>query len=227
MVDAIVEEAHKVAPAGVGAEPIDVRLLLAQGRRLSGTVSGVTGDVLLSTTYSRVGPKHRLAAWVRLLALVAAHPERDLTAATVGRAGRDDVRVAIARVPGADAAARQTWASAALGRIIDLRDRGLREPLPLFTETSAAWAEAARWGRDPTEDAAKQWKSAYQFDREDRDLSHLLVLGGELTFTELTELPPAADESGPGWDEDEHSRVGRLAVRLWADLLEAEQTSAR
>jgi exodeoxyribonuclease V gamma subunit len=37
-------------------------------------VPGVVGDVLRTVIYSRVGPKHRLAAWVRLLALTAAHP---------------------------------------------------------------------------------------------------------------------------------------------------------
>ncbi len=64
-----------------------MRVELDDGRRLSGTVSGVSGDVLLSTTYSRVAAKHRLAAWVRLLALAASRPEREFSAVTVGRGG--------------------------------------------------------------------------------------------------------------------------------------------
>ena len=40
------------------------------------TVAGLRGDLLLATTYSRVAAKHRLAAWVRLLALTATRPDR-------------------------------------------------------------------------------------------------------------------------------------------------------
>ena len=138
-----------------------MRLLLDGGRRLLGTVSGVSGDVLLTTTYSRIAPKHRIAAWVRLLAVIAAHPERELSAVTVGRAGREDVRVAVARVPGEAGEARRVWATETLGAIIDLRDRGMREPLPLFCETSAAYAEAARGGRDPVPEAEQRWKSEF------------------------------------------------------------------
>ena len=43
-----------------------VRVTLAGARALTGTVPGVSGDVLRAASYSRVGPRHRLAAWVRL-----------------------------------------------------------------------------------------------------------------------------------------------------------------
>ena len=72
------------AQAGDGAgASLDVRVVLDDGRLLSGTVPGVVGDTLRAVSYARVGPRHRLQAWVRLLALTAAHPER-----TVRRAHR-------------------------------------------------------------------------------------------------------------------------------------------
>ena len=78
------------------------------GRLLSGTVTGVRGDVLLATTFSRVSAKHRIAAWVRLLALTAAEPERPFAAATVGRGQRrDDVRTAWIEPLGEDAGERR------------------------------------------------------------------------------------------------------------------------
>ena len=50
-------------------------------RRLSGTVASVGGGVLRAVAFSRVGPRHRLAAWVRLLALSAAQPRARLRGA--------------------------------------------------------------------------------------------------------------------------------------------------
>ena len=55
---------------------MEVNALIGDGRFLRGTAPGVRGDVLGRVTYSRVSPRHRLAAWVRLLALTASHPQR-------------------------------------------------------------------------------------------------------------------------------------------------------
>jgi exodeoxyribonuclease V gamma subunit len=228
LVEAIAAEAATVAATGPAADPLDVRVELRDGRRLSGTVSGVSGDVLLSATYSRVAAKHRLAAWVRLLSLAASRPEREFSAATVGRGqGRDEVRVS--RVPALAASTdeRAAVAGIQLETVIDLYDRGLREPLPLFTATSAAYAAAAAAGQDPVAAAEREWRTEWRFDREDREPEHQYVLGGVRTFTELNELSPRPDESGEGWAEDDRSRVGRLARRLWAGLLDREQVSAR
>jgi exodeoxyribonuclease V gamma subunit len=228
LVETIASEAASVATISPAADPIDVRVELAGGRRLSGTVSGISGDVLLSATYSRVAAKHRLAAWVRLLALAASQPEREFIAATVGRAGgRDDVRVARVGPLATTPADREALARAQLEALIDLRDRGLREPLPLFCATSAAYAAAAASGQDPVPAAEREWRTEWQFDREDREAEHQYVLGGVRTLGELLEIPPRPDEAGDGWAEEERSRVGRLARRLWAGLLDLEQVIAR
>ncbi|HEY2258536.1 MAG TPA: exodeoxyribonuclease V subunit gamma [Solirubrobacteraceae bacterium] len=228
VVDAIVAEAAALTSGRPASDPADVRVALENGRALSGTVSGLHGDVLLATTYSRVSARHRLAAWVRLLALTAADPEREFSAATVGRAGGgDDVRVAAIAALADDGAGRRAAALEHLAAVIELYDRGLREPLPLFVNTSAAYAAAAWEGQDPVRAAEREWLTDWTFDREDRDLEHQLVLGGVRTLGELLAIAPGPDEAGPGWDVADTSRLGRLARRLWNPLLEREDRWAR
>jgi len=228
MARAIAEQAELLVGDGRVGDPLDARIALPDGRLLNGTVSGISGDVLLTTTYSRIAPKHRLSAWVRLLAVAATHPERELSAATIGRAGRgDDVRVAVVPALSDDADGRAAIAAAQLTALIDLYDRGMREPLPIFCATSAAYAAAAASGLDPVEAAEQEFKSGWRFEREDAEPEHQLVLGGVVTIADLLVQAPRPDEAGDGWAQTETSRLGRLARRLWDGLLVREEVSAR
>jgi exodeoxyribonuclease V gamma subunit len=195
---------------------------------LSGTVTGVRGDLLLTTTFSRVSAKHRIAAWVRLLALTATWPERPFAAATVGRGqSRGDVRTAWVAPLGSDAAARAAVARAELAVVLDLYDRGMREPLPMFCLTSAAYAEATRQGLDGHAAAVKAWETEWNFDKEDREPEHQMAFGSVLALSEVLDIAPGDGEAGEGWLEAEDSRFGRLARRLWEGLLAREEVRAR
>ncbi|MGI8803144.1 MAG: exodeoxyribonuclease V subunit gamma [Solirubrobacteraceae bacterium] len=203
IVEGIVKAAEGLV-AGSEPESLDVRVALPNGSSLTGTIPGVNGDVLRTVTYSRVAAKHRLTAWVRLLALTASHPERSFTAVTVGRhAGH--ARLAIARIRPLDPdAAREHLAG-----LLDLYDRGMREPLPLYCATSAAYAEAAATGAEPIPAARKAWTSEWNFAREDAELEHQLVLGGVRRFDELD------------------PRLAAVAGQLWDGLLRFEELSVR
>ncbi|HEX4690638.1 MAG TPA: exodeoxyribonuclease V subunit gamma [Solirubrobacteraceae bacterium] len=209
---------------------LDVKLTLRDGRVLSGTVPGLVGDVLRTVVYSRVSARHRIAAWVRLLALTAAHPERPFEALTVGRApSGSDALVTVARIPllDADPAARRELALDHLEVLADLRDRGLREPPPLACLASAAYARAARGGRDPLAAAKREWESAWSFPREDAEPEHVLAFDGVRTIEELLDAPARADEQGAFWDPAEPRRFGRWARRLWDGLLGVEEVQER
>ncbi|XAY07781.1 RecBCD enzyme subunit RecC [Paraconexibacter sp. AEG42_29] len=215
---------------------LDVRVPLDGGRRLSGTVAGLRGDTLQLVTSSRLGPKHRLAAWVRLLALTAARPQRPFTAVTIGRArfGAGSGRqVSIACIPplGGDAQTRQAVAQRHLADLLALVDRGLCDPPPLACRTAAAYAGAVRAGRDPIRPASQEWTSSWgkemRFSREDEEAEHVRVFGRVLTFDELLAIAPADGERGPGWAMDHGSRLGRWALRLWDPLLDVEEVTDR
>ena len=61
----------------------------------------------------------------------------------------------------------------------------MREPLPLSSDASAAYAQAAAAGHDGAAAAEKAWTSTFDFPKEDRQPEHLLVYGGEIPLSEL------------------------------------------
>jgi exodeoxyribonuclease V gamma subunit len=226
----LVEAIVACARGYVDEEPRSVGINARLGDRtiLTGSVSGVRGNVLLGASYSRLNPRHRIAAWVRLLALTAANPNQPFEAVTVGKTPYDsDANLAVARIAplGPDATTRSQRALGALGRLVELRERGLRDVLPIPSATAAAYARAATEGTDAEAAAGKAWASGFRFAGEDVDADHVRAFGGMLTLAGLLELRPRGDERGEGWDETERSRFGRCARRLWDDLLAAETVS--
>jgi exodeoxyribonuclease V gamma subunit len=218
-----VEAIFAAAEELVGGEPstsADVRLTLPDGRALSGSIAGLRGDALQAVTFSRVAPKHRLQAWVRLLALDAAGHEA--RAATVGKAREGD-GITVATI---EPLARED-ALHELQALADLHDRALCEPLPMACRTSAAYAIARSRGGDGLRPASSEWSSTDWRAKEDAETEHVLAFGGIRSFADLRGEPPRDDERGPGWDLAEQSRFGRLAMRLWAPLLAHEQVRDR
>ena len=204
-VESLVRAAAPVHAGRPDTVDIDVDL---GGRRLVGTVDGVHGDVVARTTFSRLAPKHRIGAWVRLLAVAAtgrlAHP----TAVTTGR-GR-----------GRQAVARSTLvapenAVEVLRRLVDLRDRGLISPLPVAPAASAAYAELRFRGRSvelATVAAEKEWDGDYG-DGKDRHIEYVHGAGAALSVLTAAPAPPGAHEP---------TAFGTEAAVLWGPLLAAE-----
>ncbi|HEX6380072.1 MAG TPA: exodeoxyribonuclease V subunit gamma, partial [Acidimicrobiia bacterium] len=236
IVESLVAEAADITGSDSAPRSLEVKVALADGRVLLGTVAGVIdrgpgGLLLRSVSYSRLAPKQRLAAWVRFLALTAAHPDRPVEAATIGRfrfSGRKKGAVSIACLaPLADhPPARRAAALAHLDVLVDLFDRGLCEPLPLYCKTSAAWADAAPPQR--MQACTAVWEPQNDLGMgENREPEHQLVLGGVASLNDLLAAPPAPGESGDGWAGGEQTRFGRYALRLWTGLRDAEEVRDR
>jgi exodeoxyribonuclease V gamma subunit len=151
-VDAVVETlvaAFETLPSTeMPAATIEVNIALPDGTSLVGSVPGVHGGTILRCTYSKLRPKHRLRAWAQFLALSAAHPELFPSAVTIGQAegsmtSRPRASVSTLsplRSSEGDIRARATQC---LQVLVDLYRRGMREPLPIYCASSAAWAAAA------------------------------------------------------------------------------------
>jgi exodeoxyribonuclease V gamma subunit len=236
IVESLVAEAEEITGADVAPRSLEVNVPLPDGRTLLGTVTGVidrgaAGLLLRAVSYSRLAPKQRLAAWVRFLALTAAHPGRPVEAATIGRfrhTGRKKGAVSVARLRSlaGDGDARRAAALGHLELLVGLFDRGLCEPLPLYCKTSAAWAENAPAQREKT--CAALWEPQNDLGMgENREPEHQLVLGGITPFADLLLAAPGSNESGDGWAAGEATRFGRYALRLWAGLLAAEEVRDR
>lgn len=202
---------------------VDIAVDLGAGRRITGTVPEVHGDVLVRTTYSRVSAKHRLGAWVALLALAAGDDtgERSWRAVITGRGrfGRPAWRCELT-------APAAPQAREILRDLTALRDLGLTQPLPIVTAATATYAERRFRGAGPDEalEAAENeffggpdGPTRYG-EHTDR---HLRYLWG--STPRLSDL--AAAPAPPG-EATEPTLFGSLARRLWAPVLRAEQQGA-
>ncbi len=196
------------------AASTDVSVRLADGRVLAGTITGVRGSTILAVTYSRLAARHRLAAWVRYLALSASTGDSQCRAVTIGRQ-RDGVGRAV--LHGANAAV----SADVLSLLVRIRDAGLREPLPLALETSAEYAKWRRRGTDREQaetDACLKWE-ADRFKPERDEPEHTLAFGPKTPFARLLAQPPDDDVAFP----HEPTRFGALARSVWEPLLMVEK----
>ena len=175
----------------------DVDIDLGTGRRLTGTVSPVFGDRLVSVTYSKLDGKHLLQSWIPLLALAAAYPERDWSAVCIGRPRRGDN-------PRVEGLGRPDDPVALLADLVAIYDAGRREPLPLPIKTSYAWAAARHAGDDPEREAGFRWRSS-RFPGEDEAPAHVRAWGRGVPLSRLAGL-------------------GEYSERLWLPMLRAERS---
>lgn len=170
----ICEQSALLADAARGyrtpdADAVDVDIDLG-GRRLTGTVSPVFGDRLVSVTYSKLDGRHLLQSWIPLLALLAHDPSRDWAAVCIGRAKRGTT-------PQQDTLRRPAVpAVELLADLVAMYDEGRRRPLPLPVKTSYAWAYARHTHGDPQRAALWKWKSE-RYPGEDAEPAHVRTWG--------------------------------------------------
>ena len=185
----------------------DVDIDLGDGRRLTGTVSDLHGTRRVSATYSKLGPRHHIDAWLPILALCAADPDGDWSSGVVARAKQGAATLVFGRVDDPLPILRD---------LVAIHDAGMRGPLPLPLKTSHAWASKER---DVTARAAaeKEWSSSNRdWAKEDADPHHVRVWGESLPFDSLLAEPPRPGEE----HGDETTRLGALARRLWQPMLD-------
>ena len=151
-----------------------------------------------------LGAKHRLKAWIDLVTLTAAHPDREWCALTVGKNAFSSTLGPVA----------PDTAQAVVRDLVALFRSGLQAPLPLPVKTAGQYALSRSRGLDASDSllaADKDWADG-TYDGEQSEPAHVLIHGGRVDLTVLTEAP------GVG----EPHLFGQLARRLWQPLLDAE-----
>ncbi len=176
-------EVEAIATAALACARGDGETVDVRAAQLRGTVAGVHGDTLREVRYARISARHRIATWVRWLALTVAYPERGFRAVLIGRAPASaDEPVRTVRYAAID----PDEAREHLEALLDLHRRGLREPLPLATGPAAAYVERGE------EAARREWDSRFNFDGEDKRPEHRMAFDGVRSFDELLRFAAAA-----------------------------------
>ena len=206
-VDALVAAA---AARGIGrgpAEPFEVDVELADGRRVVGSVplrlqGAWRGPARVG--FSVLKPEYRIHAWLDLICLGAADPSERWRSVALGRPEKtgqpaDAFDIGMAGDPptwSATARRRWRWQST-------VSCRGMREPIPFFPVLS--YAVHRGWPPRPA--------GCTTFPYQEGGNPSVVLAHGRLGFNEVMCLPPRAGDPGDGRD-----RVSRFAGYLFGAM---------
>ena len=202
----IATQALKVRGDAAGSS-YDVDIDLGDGRRLTGTIADLYGYRRVSATYSKLGPRHHIDAWLPILALCAADPDGDWSSGVVARAKQGAATLVFGTVDEPLPILRD---------LVAIHDAGMQGPLPLPLKTGHAWASKQR---DVAARAAaeREWSSSGRdWGKEDVDPYFVRVWGKSLPFESLLAEPPRPVEAFG----DETTRLGALTRKLWQPMLD-------
>ncbi|MGO0577087.1 exodeoxyribonuclease V subunit gamma [Ornithinimicrobium panacihumi] len=198
-------------------EARDVEARLPDGRLVVGTVPGLVLGHALTATYSTVRAKQRLRSWIVSLAL-AADGDATATSNVFGqyRWGGKKGFVHASHGPHESERAREL-----LAQLVDLRDRGLREVLPLPLATTQVWAET--YLKTGKVNAADYKAGTYEWTtgdtsygtKEQHDPSWSRVHGGPAAYPSILGTPREDEQ----WVAGVPHRLGQLALRVWGPVL--------
>jgi exodeoxyribonuclease V gamma subunit len=203
-----------IASVGGGAEDVRVDLHLGDHRLLGslpGVVSGPDGRrYRIRTTFSRPKPRHRVRLWVEHLALTAVSDRpvcswwvlrpktsRSLTPARLLLAPLDP-----------DPSLAMRAANEHLRVLLDLHDRALTEPLPLFEGASCCYAETGQLAQARRKFLPSDFGAAGDLDE---DVAQAYGADADLDLVLDT--------------DDARASFADLARRLWHPIIEHEQRS--
>ncbi|MCW2786344.1 MAG: recC [Marmoricola sp.] len=186
---------------GAPVKARDLAVDLGAGRLLTGTVPDLYDKRLVRSTFSRLGARHRLDAWISLVALSAGSPG-DWMARVIGRAAQGD------------APARATYGvvvdpSRVLADLVAFHDLALTRVLPYAAETARLSARAATSSRPAwmvQRDLGDQWR------KDNAGVEMVAAWGHRPSWDEIT--AETGTSGRPLFDD--------LAARVWAPLLAAE-----
>lgn len=195
--------------------------------RVVGSVDLVAGAVT-HVGVSRLGDRHRIASWTRLLAVTAQLPHRAPSARLVGRdpglaAGFREVgfgplggppggSAPLDTPPAAVTTTARGMALAHLGRLVELYLRGILEPVAVLPTVSRAYARARLDGHDhlaAAEAARGSWEGNRHVPGDQADAYVVQAFGDRYDIVDLAARPGFATDALDVWAPVVASEHGR------------------
>lgn len=186
-----------------GMVSVDATVRLASGdRRVTGTVDGVRGTLVVGVSPTTLKPSHLLAMWVRAAALTVCRPDCDWEVVEIGRGERSTAvgwRVRL-RSP--------ETAHDALAVAVDLHERAMNEVVPAFPITTRAL-----WSGN-VDVAGTVWRG-FEGRGESADRwIHTAV--GPVDLADLLAESPRAHET---WPDEPAPAAGSSRIEVWAQRI--------